>query len=576
MKTILDLNSIELEIGIWKTIDTLILKRNSDNSIEILGGIQELKIVCRQHNLTLRMRECENVVIVGAKNIRIDNIRCNNMEIKNAKIVRFGLVQCNNLIITAESVFLSGNIVNANINSINVKIRGLCSNSISINEKLATNIELAGISTINMVHAYAKHIKLLTYDDNTLNTIGHIRLNAENIICIDIAKDNILDSKLIIEAIAPEIKLLGYNTNAELVCNGKLITDNVYKIKDNELRIRKAVPLSFIKERFNSIVIEDLARLILDKEETIYINELEIMSKIYKNRGSKIISLTNKDILVVNEVIKLSNQTVIDDSVVNICVIYDTLGYAVRRTLNRKRAVIGIPDDIVRKESKLAMFGKREYMYILDTLSGKRNDLTYLGTLVRKGITIVNGRREETEIELNYTDAKIVDLFRQFKQSDRLTYSWVEHKEGIFMVSKNSYGKIVGTYGNTILFSVDIGKELVFTGLYRNTKAVLDKADIFSRVKYIKKVLDYKIMDMEGIIEYGNAFEIIRLIESILRYNNIVSIIIPDKQLLFILTTRGWVGYDINIDMYANTVLLKGDIKRIDNLEERIREEYGV
>ena len=134
-----------------------------------------------------------------------------------------------------------------------------------------------------------------------------------------------------------------------------------------------------------------------------------------------------------------------------------------------------------------------------------------------------------------------------------------------------SYGKIVGTYGNTILFSVDIGKELVFTGLYRNTKDVLDKADIFSRVKYIKKVLDYKIMDMEGIIEYGNAFEIIRLIESILRYNNIVSIIIPDKQLLFILTTRGWVGYDINIDMYANTVLLKGDTKRIDNLEERIR-----
>lgn len=86
MKTILDLNSIELEIGIWKTIDTLILKRNSDNSIEILGGIQELKIVCRQHNLTLRMGECENVVIVGAKNIRIDNIRCNNMEIKNCKI----------------------------------------------------------------------------------------------------------------------------------------------------------------------------------------------------------------------------------------------------------------------------------------------------------------------------------------------------------------------------------------------------------------------------------------------------------------------------------------------------------
>lgn len=116
----------------------------------------------------------------------------------------------------------------------------------------------------------------------------------------------------------------------------------------------------------------------------------------------------------------------------------------------------------------------------------------------------------------------------------------------------------------------------MFTGLYRNTKAVLDKADIFSRVKYIKKVLDYKIMDMEGIIEYGNAFEIIRLIESILRYNNIVSIIIPDKHLLFILTTRGWVGYDINIDMYANTVLLKGDTKRIDNLEERIRDEYGV
>ena len=576
MKTILDLDNIQLEKGIWKNIDTLIVRRNLDNSVEVLGSAQELKIIGRPQNLKLRMGECGDLVISAASNLSIDNIRCNNIEIQTAKSVEIGLVQCNNLILTAERVLLSGNIWNANIVSSKVKTKGLCSKEISVREKLNTDIILERRNLINKLDVYAKHIKLCKYDDNLTNEIEHIRLNAKNVVCIDIAKENISDSKMIIEAIAPEIKLLGYNTNAELICNGKLIKDKLYKIEGNELIINKAVPLSFIKEKFNSILIENLGRIILDKAETIYINELHTISKTYRNKESKMISLTNKDILVVNEAIKLSNKTDIDDSIANICVMYNTLGYAVKRTFNRKWAVIGIPEELIKRDNRLAMLGKRDYKYIVDTLGGNRNNSTDLGKLVRKGIANVKCIREEIEVELNYTEAMIVDFFRKFKQSDRINCYWVKHKEGQFIISKNTYGSIVGTYGDTVLFSVDIDSELIFTGLHRNNKIVLERADIVSRIKYIKKVLDYRILDIEDVLEYGDAIGIIKIIESVLRNNSILSIVIPEKQILFILTTRGWVGYDVNMVIYANTISITGDMIRVDNLEERLRDEYGI
>ena len=548
---VIDLNKFGRETEYL--IEGLYVKAKPNNYFELSGNFDNKHIVGSCNRLRIIANYCDNINIeLNNGDIGIENARCGIMNIKTTGDIELYAVQSKYAQLKAMGIKIyASNITDeANIECEELEFFNACCNRVNVKCNNVINITQTIKNLINELTVYAKSIKLNKTDDEGESNLGQARLVAEESIILNINRKNIVSSEAIIEAIAPEINIYGYYTNTRLICKGNVDTSKAYNIENGELIVYSGIASHLIKEKFESIKLECDGGLLLSNNERVVIENLTIKSNLVRIHRTRIAGVYGGEEIVVN------NAVILDDTrslkgFNGITVKYGTLGYDMNRTYDMNWNVMDIPKELIAKQRKLDMLGINESETLLNTLRSEGNKNSDTRKLKVQCIAeLVQDKfvKSNKDVEIDYVNVKIIELFRQLGSVEiKDEYKdYLDNSADRLKLIQERNGVVIGAYKNYLMFSVRVGDVNWLIG--NNTSLALEIGDAFYKIRHIKKVGNFKVIDIEDALRYKNGTALLYNSVKVIEKRKMICIAIGKiTRKLLVLTSRGWVEYKAHV-----------------------------